>query len=116
RNDPSSLLRAAAGAATMFFCYFALAFAYPKGMGFGDVKLAGVIGAVLGFLSYPALIVGAFAAFVIGGFAGALAIVSGRGSGKTALPFGPFMIGGALLALFASAVLSTGYTRLVFRA
>ena len=39
-------------------------------MGFGDVKLAGIVGGVLGFMSYPVLAVGAFAAFAIGSIVG----------------------------------------------
>ena len=90
-----------------------LAFCYPAGMGFGDVKLAGIIGGMLGFLSYQALLVGAFAAFVIGGAVGAALLWSRRGSRKSQLPFGPFMIAGALLALFASAPISDLYSRLL---
>lgn len=107
------LLRAAIGAVVLFALYFALVVAYPAGMGFGDVKLAGVIGAALGFLSYPALVVGAFAAFVIGAFVGIGLMIARRATGKTAVPFGPSMVAGALLAIFASAPLADAYIRLV---
>jgi leader peptidase (prepilin peptidase)/N-methyltransferase len=102
QHDWWALVRALAGGVALFLLYFALAFAYPAGMGFGDVKLAGLLGGVLGFISLPTLLVGAFAAFLLGGLAGGVVILSGRGSGKTALPFGPFMVGGTLLALFAA--------------
>ena len=102
QHDPAALVRAGVGAAGLFAFYFALAFAYPSGMGFGDVKLAGLVGGMLGFLSYSALAVGGFAAFFIGAVVGILAIVSRRGTGKTAIPFGPFMISAALLAFFVS--------------
>jgi leader peptidase (prepilin peptidase) / N-methyltransferase len=107
------LLRAAVGAAGLFAFYLLLLLAYPDGMGAGDVKLAGVIGAALGFLSYPALAVGGFAAFLIGGLAGVALLVVRRATGKTALPFGPFMFAGALLAIFASAPLVDAYAHLV---
>ena len=112
-HDPAALIRAAVGAAGLFGFYFLLAFLYPAGMGFGDVKLAGLVGGMLGFVSYSALVVGAFAAFLIGAVVGALAILSRRGTGKTAIPFGPFMICGALLAIFASGPLTDFYSRLI---
>ncbi|MDQ6849761.1 MAG: prepilin peptidase [Actinomycetota bacterium] len=106
------LLRAGIGAAGLFAFYLALAVIHPGGMGFGDVKLAGVIGGALGFLSYPALVIGAFAAFVIGGL-GAIALVAMRhASGKTAIPFGPAMVAGALIAILASGPLSDTYLHL----
>jgi leader peptidase (prepilin peptidase) / N-methyltransferase len=107
------LLRATIGGAALFLFYLALALAYPSGMGLGDVKLAGVVGAALGFLSYQALVVGAFAAFALGALvAVGLALTHGA-SRKTVIPFGPFMVGGALLALFASAPLVHTYTHLL---
>jgi leader peptidase (prepilin peptidase)/N-methyltransferase len=110
------LLRAGIGAAALLAFYFALAVIYPKGMGLGDVKLAGVIGAALGFLSYPALLIGAFGAFLIGGIVAGGLIVRRRASRTTAIPFGPAMLSGALLAVFASAPLAHAYSRLVHRA
>ncbi len=107
------LLRAALGAAALFAFYLLLVLAYPGGMGFGDVKLAGVIGAALGFLSYPAVVVGAFAAFVIGGLGGLALMVLRRADRKTAVPFGPSMVAGALVAIFASAPLTSAYVHLL---
>jgi leader peptidase (prepilin peptidase)/N-methyltransferase len=66
------------------------------------VKLAGVIGLVLGYLSWSALLVGAFAAFFLGAVVGIIAIAVGTAGRKTALPFGPFMVAGALLALWVA--------------
>jgi len=112
QQDYWPLLRAAIGALALFGSYFALALAYPKGMGFGDVKLAGLIGAMLGWLSYSALLVGAFAAFLLGGLVGIVVIASRRGTGKTPLPFGPFMIAAVAVALFAAQPLADSYLRL----
>ena len=108
-----SLLRAAAGGAILFAAYFAMAFAYPQGMGLGDVKLAGVLGMVLGWLGWGELAVGAFGAFLLGGlFAVALVVArrAGRGSG---IPFGPWMLGGAALAVLAGEPIWHSYLRLV---
>ncbi|MEO7289016.1 MAG: A24 family peptidase [Jatrophihabitantaceae bacterium] len=110
-DEPASLVRAAICGMALFAFYFVLAFAYPAGMGFGDVKLAGLVGGMLGFLSYQALLVGAFAAFLIGGLFGIAVMASRQGSRKSQVPFGPFMIIGALLAVFASSPIADLYTR-----
>jgi leader peptidase (prepilin peptidase)/N-methyltransferase len=104
--------RAAIGAAAMFAFYFALAFVNPAGMGFGDVKLAGVLGALMGFLSWSALVVATFGAFLLGAIVGVALIVTRRGGRKTAIPFGPFMIAAALTTVLAGGWLADGYLRL----
>lgn len=111
-HDMSKLLRGAGGAVALYALYFALAFAYPGGMGFGDVKLAGLLGAPLAFLSWPTFAVGAFGAFLIGGLAGLAVIITRHGSGKTALPFGPFMIASAFVAIFSADPIWAYYTRI----
>lgn len=105
RHDWASLARAGLGALALFAFFFALAAASPRSMGFGDVKLAGVIGLVLGYLSWPALLVGAFAGFLLGAVVGIMVLATGAGDGRTAVPFGPFMVAGALLALWVTAPL-----------
>lgn len=108
-----ALLRALAGGAILFAAYFAMAFAYPAGMGLGDVKLAGLLGLALGWLGWGELVVGGFSAFLLGGaFAVVLVALrrAGRGSG---IPFGPWMLAGAALAIFAGEPLWLGYLRLV---
>ena len=87
--------------------------AYPAGMGWGDVKLAGVLGGVLAYLSWSALLIGAFGGFLLGAVVGIAVMASGRGGRKTALPFGPFMIAGTLLAIFAAAPIATWYADLL---
>lgn len=113
QHDLSALLRALIGGLVLFAGYFLLAFIYPAGMGFGDVKLAGLIGAVLAYLSYSTLLLGAFGAFLLGGLAGVLVILSRRGNRKTPLPFGPFMFVAAFVAIFAAAPLVTAYRNAV---
>lgn len=116
QHDPAALIRAVIGAAALFGFYYALTFAYPAGMGYGDVKLAGIVGGVLGFLSYQALLIGAFGAFLIGSAGGLFVILKQQGSRKSAIPFGPFMVAGALLAFFASTPIAGMYSRLVLGA
>lgn len=110
----ASLLRAVLGAAAMFGFYFLLAFIYPAGMGFGDVKLAGVLGLYLGWLGWGPLLIGAFSAFLLGGVVGALLMVAGSAGRKTAIPFGPWMLAGAFVAVFAGQRLADTYVRVTF--
>jgi leader peptidase (prepilin peptidase) / N-methyltransferase len=107
------LARAAIGAAALFAFFFAIVVAYPGGMGFGDVKLAGLLGALMGYLSWSALIVAGFGAFLLGAIVGVTLIVTSRGGRKTAIPFGPFMIAAALITVFAGGWLADAYLRLM---
>lgn len=109
RHEWWPLARAGIGAAALFAFYLALALAYPSGMGWGDVKLAGLLGGVLAYLSWSALVVGAFLGFLLGAVVGIAVMAAGRGSRKTALPFGPFMIAGVLIAIFAAPTLAHAY-------
>jgi len=99
-GDYSALLRAAVGCAALFAAYFVLALVYPGGMGFGDVKLAGVIGLVLGFLGWGTLVVGAFSAFLLGGIFGVALLIGKKANRKSGIPFGPWMLAGAWLGIF----------------
>ncbi len=114
QHDPAALLRAGVGAATLFLAYFVVAYLYPAGMGFGDVKLAGIVGGVLGFVSYPVLAVGAFAAFAIGSAVGIGRIVIWRSTASSSIAFGPFMITGALAALFVGSTIGELYSTFAF--
>lgn len=108
-SDSGSLLRAVLGGLVMFGVYFALCFAYPAGMGFGDVKLSGVLGLYLGWLGWGALAVGLFLGFLLGGVFGIALIAVKKGGRKTAVPFGPFMLLGALLAVLVGQELADAY-------
>jgi leader peptidase (prepilin peptidase) / N-methyltransferase len=107
------LARAAIGGVALFAFYFAIAFAYPAGIGFGDVKLAGVLGALMGYLSWSALIVATFGAFLLGAIVGVSLMAVSRAGRKTAIPFGPFMIAAALISVFAGGWLADQYLRLI---
>ncbi len=100
-SGSGDLLRALLGGAAMYACYFALCFAYPAGMGFGDVKLAGVLGMATAWAGWGAWAVGLFAGFLLGGVFGIALLATGRGGRKSAVPYGPFMLAGALVAVVA---------------
>jgi leader peptidase (prepilin peptidase)/N-methyltransferase len=112
-DEPAALLRAVVGGAALYVFYYVLAISYRQGMGFGDVRLSGIVGGALGFLSYRALLVGAFSAFLLGGIVGIFVMALGRGGRKTAIPFGPFMLIGAFVAIFWSDKISDLYSNLV---
>ena len=107
--DTGALQRALLGGAAMYAVYYALCFAYPAGMGFGNVKLAGVLGLATGWLGWGAWSVAIFLGFLLGGVFGVLLVVAGRGGRKTAVPFGPFMLLGALVAVLAGQELAQAY-------
>lgn len=110
--DFDSLIRAGIGMAAMFVAYFAMALAYPGGMGFGDVKLAGVLGLFLAWLGWGQLLVGAFAAFVLGGVFSIILLVLRRAGRKSGIPFGPWMVGGAWVGILLGDIIWTGYLSL----
>ncbi|WP_432978020.1 prepilin peptidase [Dactylosporangium sp. CA-233914] len=112
-HDWAAAGRALLAMAGLYALYFALAVVYPGGMGFGDVKLAGVLGLYLGSLGWSSVAVGTLGAFVIGAAAGLTLIALRRARRGTALPFGPSMLAGALLALFAAAPITDWYTNLL---
>ena len=92
-------LRVLAGGAALWLFYFLLHAVYPPGMGFGDVKLAGVLGMYLGFLGWGHVMAGTFAAFVLGGLWSLGLLAARRGNLQSAIPFGPFMLAGAATAM-----------------
>jgi leader peptidase (prepilin peptidase) / N-methyltransferase len=105
-------IRALIAMAALWLFYFGLRAAYPKGMGFGDVKLAGLLGLYLGWLGWSSVAVGAFAAFLVGGIVGVALMSLRRAGRRTAIPFGPAMLAGAFLAVFAAAPLANWYASL----
>lgn len=105
--DSAGLVEALVAGAAGFAFFFVAALAYPKGMGMGDVKLTGVLGLYLGRAIAPAIFVALVAGVLVGAVLIArLGAVQGR---KTAVPFGPFLGLGALVALFAGDAIVDGY-------
>ena len=95
-----------AGAAAGGFFLIA-AIVYPAGMGMGDVKLAGVMGLVLGRAVVPAI----FAALLLGTIVGTgvMARYGVREGRKKGIPFGPWLAAGSLVGLFAGDALVDWY-------
>jgi len=109
----ATILRSAAGAGILFAVYFVILFAYPRGMGFGDVKLAAVLGLYLGWWGWGSLVVGFFAAFVLGGAFSLVLVALGRAGRKSKVPFGPWMLLGAWVGIVAGEDVWRGYLSLV---
>ncbi|MFF5260634.1 prepilin peptidase [Actinomadura viridis] len=75
----------------------------PSALGFGDVKLSGVLGLYLGWLGMDAWVLGTFAMFVTGGLYAVGLLVLRRAKRKESMPFGPFMLLGALIGILVHA-------------
>ncbi|WP_104091196.1 A24 family peptidase [Arthrobacter sp. GMC3] len=100
-----NMLLALAGSGVMFVIYLVLAIISPRGMGMGDVKLSAVLGLYLGYLSVGPLVLGMFLGFVVGAVTGGVLVIAGLAGRKSAVPFGPSMVAGALLAVLFGAEL-----------
>jgi leader peptidase (prepilin peptidase)/N-methyltransferase len=92
---------------------FLVALAVPGGMGMGDVKLAALIGLVLGSLSLRLVGVAAFLGIVGGGLAAVAAMAILKWGRKRQMPFGPFLAAGAVLAALAGAQIASAYLSLL---
>jgi leader peptidase (prepilin peptidase)/N-methyltransferase len=93
------LRNAAIGGAVGFGVLLVIHVAVPRGMGFGDVRLAGVIGMMLGWLGLRYLFLGLFLAFLLAAVIGLVLIATRLRTRKDAVPFGPFLASGAVLAV-----------------
>jgi leader peptidase (prepilin peptidase)/N-methyltransferase len=96
-GDWPALLRAGIGGLGLMAVYGVVHFVKPQGMGWGDVKLAGLIGLVLAYQGWGPLAVGAFGAFLLGAVWGIGVMIKTHGGRRTAIPFGPWMCAGAAL-------------------
>jgi leader peptidase (prepilin peptidase)/N-methyltransferase len=80
-----------------------------RGMGMGDVKLAPALGLMLGWVGFGSAVVGLMGAWLIGGVVAIGLMISRRARSGTAIPFGPFLIAGFALGLFAGAGITEAY-------
>ncbi|WP_328465586.1 prepilin peptidase [Actinoplanes sp. NBC_00393] len=109
-GDVTAPLRGLVAAALLYAVYRLLAI---WGMGGGDVKLAPLLGFYLGWLGWSAVAFGAFAGFLLGGVVGAALLAFKLASRKSRIPFGPYMLAGAFLAVFAAAPVADWYISLL---
>ncbi|GAA2451303.1 prepilin peptidase [Agromyces soli] len=98
---PRNALSAAVGAAVLFALFLAVALVSPRAMGMGDVKLAALVGGVLGWGGLTSWATGVFAMFLLGGLVAVVGLLLRRVPAGGAIPFGPAMLAGALLAVVA---------------
>jgi leader peptidase (prepilin peptidase) / N-methyltransferase len=97
----SVLFRALLGGLALAGFYLLLMIISPSGMSLGDVKLAASLGTLLAWFGWRLLIAGGFAGLCLGALAAGALLASRRVSRKHLIPFGPFMIAGAVLAVIA---------------
>ena len=87
------------GSLTLGACYFVLFLINPSGFGFGDVKLAPALGAILGWYGWGILLIGTFTGYLLGALYGVGLILARRARRKTTIPFGPFLLAGASVGI-----------------
>ncbi len=103
QHDARALVRALAGGVVLAAVYLLLALLRPGQLGGGDIKLAGLAGLTLGWLGWPVLLVGAALGFLLSGLVSVVLLAARRITLRSHISFGPFLLGGALLAILASA-------------
>ena len=104
----ASLESSVASGAGAFLIFLAIFHVYPGGMSAGDVKLAGILGLLLGF---PATVVAIWLAMVGGGLVAATLLLFKKWGRKAAIPFGPFLGSAAVVTLLGEGDLISLYER-----
>ena len=95
----AAFLTAVLGLALAWAFFVLQVLIYPAGLGWGDVKLSGLLGLYLGWLGLGALAAGLFLGYLFAAVAGLGLIATRRASRKSHLAFGPFLLAGALAAV-----------------
>lgn len=93
------LLYALIGMAAAWLFFVLQAFIYPAGIGWGDVKLSGVLGLYLGWFGAGAVLGGLLGGYLLAAVAGIGLLVAGRATRKSQVPFGPFLLASTLLVI-----------------
>jgi leader peptidase (prepilin peptidase)/N-methyltransferase len=104
-GDAESLKRAVISGFAGFGALLVLHIISPAGMGFGDVRLAALIGLDLGWLGGEQVVVGIFSGFVFAAAVGIALLITRRKKGRDPVPFGPFLALGTLFILFGGDLL-----------
>jgi leader peptidase (prepilin peptidase)/N-methyltransferase len=106
-----ALGRAAAGGFAYFGVLFILALIGRGALGFGDVKMAFIIGVFTGYFSLGYVVIAGVGAFIIAGIVAVVLLVTRRSGRKDSIPFGPFMTGAGLVAVIYGQQILEWYTR-----
>ena len=102
---PADIWRVIGAGLVLWFCYLLLRILSFGALGRGDVKLAGILGGVLGYLSWANLGWASLVTFLAGGLVSLALVLFTKARGSTRIAFGPFMLLGALVALAARRIL-----------
>ena len=105
----TSLRRAAIAGVIGFAVFYVLWFAFPRGVGFGDVRLSGLLGIALGWLGWGEFVSGLYGGFFLGAIVGIVLIAARIMTRKQMVPFGPFMLVGALAGVLLGVPLEKLY-------
>lgn len=100
----AALVRALGAGAALFFFFVVLRVAGRGAIGGGDVKLAALVGVVLGWVGWSAVLLGVVVAFLVGGVVAVVLLATRRATGATRIPFGPFLVIGAWVGALADLV------------
>lgn len=101
QRDFGALVRALLGGFVLGAAFLLLALLRPGQLGLGDVKLAVLAGLALGWLGWPALVAGAVLGFLLSSVVSLALLAVRRVTWHSQICFGPFLVGGALLAMLA---------------
>ena len=93
-----------------FLLFLIVALVYPEGMGGGDVKLAGLVGLLVGF---PGVLVALWGAVIAGGLVATALLALRKKGRKDTMPFGPFLSLGGIVVLLAGSEIISGYQHLI---
>ncbi|HSJ70982.1 MAG TPA: A24 family peptidase [Acidimicrobiia bacterium] len=109
--DLGALLDAVVGAAAYFGVMFGLALLARGALGYGDVKLAALIGLFVGYLGWRHVVTAAISAFVVAGLVALVLLATRLAGRKDAIAFGPFMVAGGFIALYLGDAVIAWYVR-----
>ncbi|CAB5241215.1 unannotated protein [freshwater metagenome] len=109
-NNFEPLVRALECSAALTLFYLITMIASRGGMGMGDVKLGLSIGLFTGYLGATTTFISSMISFLLGSIVGLLAMILGKATRKTGIPFGPFMIIGALLGPWITQIVKDFYS------
>jgi leader peptidase (prepilin peptidase)/N-methyltransferase len=108
-GDWHAAARGLIGMVLLIILLFSIALAYPSNFGFNDVKLAGLLGLYLAWLSWDALLIGFLATLAIGGLGGAAAVATKHGTRAMAVPLGTCLVAATVLAVFVAVPVTSWY-------